>query len=170
MLALDFLSDKTHLGAIVALVVVRVDRLTVEGLTDRLDVLLHANVGEQTTRGDGSLRRTRERTGAGRNVREELRSLERKRLLLQELVVESLQASLSGLLLGLTRSQLSLSTLQSSALSACAEGCQLLSRACAHAVEALTQLLSSLSGGKILSKVLLSKSSLLLRGAKALCI
>lgn len=73
--------------------------------------------------------------------------MERIGLLLQELVVERLQAGLSGLLLSLTGGQLSLSTLQSGSLSPCAERGQLLSRTSPHAVEALSEALTRLSGG-----------------------
>ena len=73
--------------------------------------------------------------------------MERIRLLLQELVIERLQTRLSGLLLGLTCGQLRLSARKSGSLSACAEGGQLLRRACSHAVEALSKALTRLSGG-----------------------
>ena len=73
--------------------------------------------------------------------------MERIGLLLQELVVERLQAGLSGLLLSLTSGQLSLSTLQSGSLSPCTERGQLLSRTSPHAVEALSEALTRLSGG-----------------------
>ena len=116
----DFLRDEADLRAGVALVVVAVDILAVVGLADLLDVFLEALVREEAA---APLRVGRrgvagQRARAGRDVREELSNLEGIRLLLLELVVEGLKASLRRLLLGLTGSELRLSTSEASRLSA----------------------------------------------------
>ena len=123
MILRDFLRDEADLRAGVALVVVAVDVLAVVCLADLLDVLLQALVREEAAaalRGAGS-GVARQRARAGRNVRQELSNLEGIRLLLLELVVEGLKASLRRLLLGLTGSELRLRTGKASRLRARSE-------------------------------------------------
>ena len=112
VMLLDLLRQQTDLGAVVALVVVAVDRLAVVRLADRLDVLFQPFVGEEAAR----LRRGRGRTGKRArsfgDIREELRRLERIRLLLQELVVEGGVLRLLRLLLRLASGELRLRALQ----------------------------------------------------------
>ena len=109
VMLLDLLRQQTDLGAVVALVVVAVDRLAVVRLADRLDVLFQPFVGQEAARLRRGRGRTGERARALGDIREELRRLERIRLLLQELVVEGGVLRLLRLLLLLTGSKLGLS-------------------------------------------------------------
>ena len=84
--------------------------------------------------------------------------MERVRLLLQELIVERLQACLFCLLGRLTCGKLRLSSLQSGPLSPCAECSHLLGRASPHTVEALPEALLRLCGAQGLTVLLLAET------------
>ena len=107
VMLLDLLGDQADLGARVALVVVAVDRLAIEGLTNRLDVLLQTLIGEEAPRLRGRRRAARSRAGAKGDVGRQLKLLVRQRLLLKELVVQGGVFSLLGGLLDLTGGHLS---------------------------------------------------------------
>ena len=139
VLLLDLLRHQADLGAGVALVVVAVDRLAVVRLADVLDVLLQPPVGEEAAGLRGGGRRAGERAGAFGDVREELRRLERIRLLLQELVVEGGVLRLLRLLLRLASGELRLRTLQRRPLSPLAKRRKLLRRVGPHVVDALAK-------------------------------
>ena len=165
---LDLLRQQADLGAVVALVVVAVDRLPVVRLTDGLDVLLQPLVGEEAARLRRGRGRARQRAGALRDVREELGRLERIGLLLQKLVVESLILRLLGLLLLLTGGKLGLSPGEGRALSAGPQCGQLLRGLSASAVNVLAEAGQPARAAEALSVLLLGQRSLLLGCRRAL--
>ena len=107
VMLLNLLGDQADLGARVALVVIAVDRLAIEGLTDRLDVFLQAFIGEEATRLCGCRRGALRRAGAKGDVGRQLKLLVWQRLLLKELVVFGGVLGLIGGLLDLTGGHLS---------------------------------------------------------------
>ncbi len=107
--------------------------------------------------------RTGKRAGAHRDVREELRHLERIALLLQELVVESLFASLFSLLLDLPRTEHRLRALQASSLRTLPKTGERLRCTRAHAVALLSQLSLLLSRREALPELLLTEACETLR-------
>ena len=117
MLFLDILSHEAKLSAIIAIVLIAVDRLSIVGLADFLNVMLKTPVGKEPARSLSRSCRARKRTSTHRNICKELSNLERISTLLQELLVTSRKIGLLCLLLDLSRSHLSLSPLKPSLLS-----------------------------------------------------
>src|SRR5690348_6233006 len=76
VLLLHVLSNETDVRARVSVHLVRVDRLAIVGLTDFLDIVLQALVGEESARLSSSSRRARKTTCPLGNVRQELINLE----------------------------------------------------------------------------------------------
>ena len=109
MFLFDFLSEKADLGAAIPHVVA-VNVLAVVELTDLLFIMFKLLVREKPGRLLGCGGGPGQRTSTHRNVRKELRDLERIPLLLQELIINRRVLRLLGLLLQSTRPQLRLST------------------------------------------------------------
>lgn len=140
-----------------------VDRQTVFGFANLPDVFLDLAVREER----GGLLRGRGRTGkcagAHRDIREELRHLERIALLLQELIIESLFASLFGLLLDLTGTEHRLRALQASSLRTLPKTGERLRCTRAHAIALLSQLSLLLRRREALPELLLAEACKTLR-------
>ena len=138
MILLDVLGHEADLRRVITLVVVLVDRLAIERLADRRNILLEAAIREQTARLVGRCGRSGQCASAFRDAGKELRNLERIGLLLEELVVERRETGLLRCLLCLTSGKLRLCTRQTRTLRTLAKCRKLLRRARANAVEALT--------------------------------
>ena len=161
MVLLDILRDQTNPRAGFALVLIPHDVLAIERLTNLLDIILQAAVGEERLRrgGRGIGGRTRQRPSAHGDVCQELRDLERVALLLQKLVVQRRVLSLLRLLLDSAGTKLRLSPLESRLLGLSAQACHTLPVALPHAVQVLASPSEggtvSLRGCKLLRLLLL---------------
>ena len=168
MALLDLLGDKADLSTRIALVIVAVDGLTVECLTDCLDVFLQTLVGEEATRLRGCRRGARRRTGTKGDVTRQIKLLVWQRLGLKEFIVPCSIFSLLSSLLDTASRQLGTSTSQRRTLSARTKISKLLRSGGPHTINALAQGCCLLRCGCALAKLLRAKGGLLGRSSGTL--